>query len=88
MEFRIAPFIILAMGIVLQIIILPELHDSADLLEQGQKMIITASIILVLALSSYFRHHFYPRSSQIAFYAMLLLYISLFTKYIYQYINF
>ncbi len=88
MEYRIAPFVMLGLAILLQLFIMPEWHDSALLIDKGRNMIIIQSIIGFFAISAYYRHAYYSRREKWAFYVMLSLYLAFFIKYIYQYLNF
>ncbi len=87
-EFRIAPYIMLVLGIIIQLSTMPEWNDSAMLIEQGRKYLIIEGIILVFSVSAYFRHHFYSRKENTTFIILLTVFLTLGVKYLYQYLNF
>ncbi len=88
MEYRIAPVVILVLGILLQIAILPALHDSQLLYDQGRKFSLLGGILVFFAVAAYFRHQFYSRSFRWSFFILLAAYLVLYISYVYQYINF
>ncbi len=88
MEFRVAPFVILTLGVLLQLYTLPEWNDSTVLLDKGKGLIVAQALIGFLSVGSFFRHAYFTKGQKALFYTLFISFVLLFFKYLYQFLTF